>query len=543
MSGLALENSTAVSGSGSKLAGIKDKLTQMPVGQKIIASILAMLLVGGALLAATTLTRPTMSPLFTGLSSSDASAVVEQLKSNGVAYELTDGGTTVLVPDEAVYNERLTAAAAGIPSAGGTGYALLDDVGITSSEFQQDTSYKRAIEGELAATIGQMDGVEQASVKLAIPEETVFADQKQNPTASVFVQAPKGLTAAQVQAVVHLTSASVEGMNAEDVAVVDSAGKVLSAVGQGMTQIGGGESELTAQLTSNVQGVLDDLVGPGNSTVAATVATSRTSTETVSEEFAAPEGEVAPLTETTENEDYTGSGNRAGTGVLGPDNVANTDAEGAGAAGEYSGEKASRTNPVNKTTTSTNTPAGDVQRQTVAVAVDEAAAGGLTTGQLTTLVVNAAGLDLERGDSLNVEIVPFTNTGAAEAQAALEAAAAAEAAAERDRLIRDAIIAGIVGAVVLIGFVAWMILRRRRTEVPLQDLGETAPTALEYTGPSTGELTVIPAPETVTISEITEAPTEPRELTAADRVRQAAAADPERTAAMMRSLMEKKELA
>src|SRR5699024_6050059 len=133
-----------------------------------------------------------LSPLFTGLSSTDAAAVVDQLKSAGVEYELQDGGTTILVPDEAVYDQRLSAAAAGLPSGGGTGYTLLDEVGITSSEFQQDTTYKRALEGELAATIGQMDGVEQASVKLAMPEETVFASQQGTPTASVFVSSPRG---------------------------------------------------------------------------------------------------------------------------------------------------------------------------------------------------------------------------------------------------------------------------------------------------------------------------------------------------------------
>ncbi|MDI3329692.1 MAG: flagellar basal-body MS-ring/collar protein FliF [Micrococcus sp.] len=537
---------------GGRFSALAEKLSAMPMGQRIIASLLAVALVAGGILAATQLSKPSMSPLFTGLSSTDAAAVVEQLKSSGVDYELTDGGTTVLVPDESVYDQRLAAAAAGLPTGGGTGYALLDEVGITSSEFQQDTTYKRAIEGELAATISQMDGVEQASVKLAIPEETVFAAEQGEPTASVFVSAPRGgLDTRQVEAIVHLASASVQGMDPTNVAVVDSTGKVLSAVGEGPVELAGGDGERSAVVTANVQKVLDNLVGPGNATVAATVQTTRSSSETVSEEFATPAGGVQALSEQTSTEDYTGSGAPGGAGVLGPDNVANTAVE-AGAAGEYTSESESRTNAVDKTTTSTTTPAGEVERQTVAVAVDTAAAGGLTQAQITDLVSTAAGVDAARGDTVTVEIVPFSTATATEAQEALEAAAAAEAQAAKDALTRDLIIYGSIGALVLAGFVAWLILRRRRTVETLEDLGETTPPPAlldRSTGPATGELPVLPAePATQAIQAVATPPVLPVEplaegTSAAERVHHAAATDPARTAEMMRAMMEAKELA
>ncbi|WP_313823115.1 flagellar basal-body MS-ring/collar protein FliF [Citricoccus sp.] len=539
------------SGPAGWFQGIGDKLSEMPLGQRIIASLLAVALVAGGIFAALQLAKPTLAPLFTVLSSTDAAAVVEQLNSAGVEYELQDGGTTILVPDEAVYDQRLSAAAAGLPSGGGTGYNLLDEVGITSSEFQQDTTYKRALEGELAATIGQMDGVDQASVKLAMPEETVFASEQGTPTASVFVSSPRGdLNNQQVQAIVHLASASVEGMEPTDVAVVDSTGKVLSAVGEGLVDLSGGDGERSAAVTANVQKVLDNLVGAGNSTVAATVATTRSTSETVSEEFATPEGGVQALTEQTASEDYTGGGAPAGTGVLGPDNVANTDANTAGS-GEFTSESDSRTNAVDKTTTSTTTPAGDVERQTVAVAVDAAAAGGLTTEQITGLVSTAAGLDEARGDTVTVEVIPFSTAGAAEAQQAIEAAEAAEAAAAQDALIRDVILYGIVAAVLLVGFVVWMILRRRRTVETLEDLGETAPAPAmldRSTGPDTGQMPVIvPEPPTQALSALPPLPVVPAPLpegpSAAQKVHHAAQTDPAKTAEMMRAMMEAKELA
>jgi len=70
-------------------------LKQFTVAQRTLAVIgLAVLLLGGFAVA-NWVSKPTMSPLFTSLSATDASAVVDQLTSQGVAYQLADGGSTV----------------------------------------------------------------------------------------------------------------------------------------------------------------------------------------------------------------------------------------------------------------------------------------------------------------------------------------------------------------------------------------------------------------------------------------------------------------
>ena len=104
---------------------------------------------------------------------------------------------------------------------------------MTSSEFQQQVTYQRALEGELASTIAAMEGVTNASVKLAIPQDTVFAEQADAPTASVFIETSAGasLGSGAVQAIVHLVSASIEGMDPANVAVIDANGVVLSTLG------------------------------------------------------------------------------------------------------------------------------------------------------------------------------------------------------------------------------------------------------------------------------------------------------------------------
>lgn len=266
------------------------------VAQRTIAIIGVAVLVMGVFALGAWLTRPQMSPLFTGLSAADASAVVEQLKSSGVAYELADGGATILVPDDQVYAQRLAAASAGLPGDTGEGYALLDEMGVTASEFQQSVTYKRAIEGELANTIAAMDGISAASVQLAVPEESVFVAEKQNPTASVFVRTQGGSTLGddQVAAIVHLTSAAVAGMRPEDVAVTDQNGTVLSAVGSG--PVGGAPKQATeyeAKVAASVSKMLETIVGPGMATVTVAADVANSTAERLEETYTAPEGDLA----------------------------------------------------------------------------------------------------------------------------------------------------------------------------------------------------------------------------------------------------------
>lgn len=407
------------------------------------------------------LSKPSMTPLFSGLSATDANSVVEQLRSSGVSYELTEGGSTVLVPEGDVYDQRLTAAAAGIPSASSGGYTLLDEMGVTSSEFQQSVTYKRAIEGELAATIAAVEGVTAASVQLAIPEESVFVSETIDPTASVFVEtdARSSVTTDQVEAIVHLTSASVSGLKAENVAVIDQTGKTLSAVGTGT---GGGVDQQSGvhevRVASAVQQMLDAVVGAGNSKVSVAAEIDTSVNERLEETYTPAEG-APPLSEQTRTE--TSNGGDTEAGVLGPDNIAVPDGAGDGT---YESTEQTTNNVVNKVVESTTTPAGSITRQSVSVAVDADAAADITIAQLEDLVAAAAGIDDQRGDGLSVEFVAFNQTDADAAQAALLAAREAADAERMSALLTALIIAAAIALPMLAAVIAYLIRTRRRTK-------------------------------------------------------------------------------
>lgn len=543
------------------LTGALSRLTStvrgFSVAQRTIALIgVAVLALGGFALTSW-ISKPQLTPLFSGLAGDDASAIVDQLQTDNVAYELADGGATILVPQDAVYDERLKAAAAGLPGDTEGGYSLLDTMGMTSSEFQQSVTYKRAIEGELAKTISAMKGVNTASVQLAIPEETVFVSEQADPTASVFIDTQGGaLTSEQVQAIVHLTSASIENMKPTDVAVIDSEGSVLSAVGTGVGATDGA-GDRQEEVRQSVQAMLDKLVGPGNSTVAVAFDVDEESATRVEETFTKPEGDPA-LTESTVGGSGSDGSARGGTssGVLGPDNIAvpdnldtpegSTDSTTDAASTDSAGGSgtSSRTNAINKVTETRTIPAGAVARETVSVAVDTDAAKGVDASEVSDLVTAAAGLDRDRGDQVVVKMVSFDTSAAEAASKALAEAEAAESAAGFESLLRTGIIViGVLG--LLVAAIVFFLRRPRRESRESVDLGQlddilNAPTLPmrfrpEVENPVPGVLAEgfgqPPAPLTPTA-----------EALPADRARSdihaMADSDPEGTAALLRTLMD-----
>ncbi|WP_285114840.1 flagellar basal-body MS-ring/collar protein FliF [Leifsonia sp. fls2-241-R2A-40a] len=521
------------------LRRLGDTIRGFSVAQRVIAIIGVAVVVLGITGISMWASQPSYTPLFSGVAATDASAIVDQLRTDNVPYQLTDGGATILVPQEKVYDERLKAASAGLPASTTGGYSLLDKMGVTSSEFQQNVTYKRAMEGELGNTIGAMKGVKTASVRLAIPEDTVFAAEKKDPTASVFVETQSGVTlsADQVQAIVHLTSAAVPGMKPTDVAVVDADGTVLSTVGGGAT--GGADKQANdyeTRVKSAVQEMLDKVVGPGNATVAVAADVSTESAQRTEESYTTPT--AAPsLSETTQKETYTGSGGAGSAGVLGPDNLAVPN--GGSGNGTFNSESSTKDNAVDKVTEQRTIPAGAINRQTVSVALNSDAVGSVSANEIRNLVNAAAGIDVKRGDAVSVEMVPFSKTGATEAAKALKEAKDAAAADQLSSIIRTTVIAAAIVAAAIIVFALFRRGRRRAAEEAAL-AGDTDtlaldaaafPIALEQAAP-TVPMQLDPLPDLSPDPAEVEADRRRAEIDAlAER-------DPQRTAEFLRSLMD-----
>jgi flagellar M-ring protein FliF len=166
--------------------------------------------------------------LYSNLSQEDAGQVIAKLKEMKVPYKVE--GNVIYVPSNRVYELRLELAAQGIPTGGGVGFEIFDKTQIGVTEFVQRLNYIRAIQGELTRTIRQLSEVEQARVHIAIPEKTIFTEKEDKPTASVVLKLKPGrvLNQGQIGGIVHLVSSSIDGMQPQNVTVIDNMGNLLS---------------------------------------------------------------------------------------------------------------------------------------------------------------------------------------------------------------------------------------------------------------------------------------------------------------------------
>ncbi|TQN37489.1 flagellar M-ring protein FliF [Blastococcus colisei] len=449
------------------LAGTMERarstFSTISLGQKVVIGLLLVGLLLGGFFFFRWITTPTQAPLFSNLASTDASAIVDELNAAGVAYELTDGGQTILVAKDQVYDLRLTMSGQGLPAGQDTGYALLDEQGITTSEFQQQVTYQRALEGELSKTLEALEGVRSAVVHVALPEDEVFVTEEAKPTASVLLDLTPGtaLSGEQIQAVTNLVSSSVQDMAPDQVTVADSTGQVLSAAGEGMTAAAGDarsqvEQEYQNRLAANAQQILDRVVGPGRAVVSVRADVDLAQRDTTSETYVYEEG-TPPLSESTTVEDYVGGGAPVG-GVLGPENMPDAAENAGGGESTYNKESTTANNAVGKTTEVIQGAPGGLNRLTVSVVMDEAIAGNLPQQQIRELVGNAVGLDEARGDDITVAALPFDNTAAEAAAAEMEAAREADAAEQMWSMIRTG---GIAAGIALVVLIVWLRSRRR----------------------------------------------------------------------------------
>lgn len=428
------------------------------VPQRTFAFLGVAALIVAAVWFVTWATKPDMAPVFSGMSAQDTSAVVDQLESDGVTYEITDGGSSVLVPADQVYKIRVELASKGIPSKT-DGYAVFDNLSVGSTEFQQEVAYKRALESELSQTVQAVDGVDTAIVHLAIPEESVFTEEKEEPSASVLVALGAGqeLDSANVKAIQNLVASAVPGLQQTAVRIVDSDGTDLSMMAQNQS---GDRSSTEAEISQRIENMLDAVLGKGKSIVTVNSDVTTDTVQRKSETFSVTDENMPPLSSTKTTEEYQSANGSSAAGVLGPDNIAvPSDTAGTGT-GTYKKEEETVNNSINKVTEETTVSPGSLTRQSVSVLVDQNASAPLTDDDLRNLVSAAAGIDTDRGDQLAITRATFDTSSAEQIQDELDKAAEAERAkaenAHEDR-IRNMAIAGGLAFIVLL----WLFIRHR----------------------------------------------------------------------------------
>jgi flagellar M-ring protein FliF len=436
---------------------------------------------------------PSYSLLYANMSSEDQAQVASALEAAGIPYRLETAANGMSVPSEQLNDARLKLAGQGLPEGSGGFANISKDPGFGVSQFMEGARYQHALETELARTISSLRPVEGARVHLAVPRESAFVRDRRQASASVFMQlkAGKRLEQEQIQSIINLVASSIPELEATQVTVVDQQGRLLSAP-QSDTELAQRERniELTHRLeeeyAQRIEALLTPFAGPGRVRAQVVAQVDTSVTEEAREQYK-PDSQIVRSEQTSETASRDGSGPQGVPGSLSnqpptpgtalPPNSGNSVAAQSGANGaaakaqgaagadaqgypppDNTARQATRNYEIDRTMAYTKTPAGRLQRLTVAVLIDnmrttekdgKVSATPLTPQQLehvTQLVKDSVGYNEARGDSVNVVNSPFREEAVPEG-GALESIPLWE-----QPWVRDIakIVAGLIGVIVLV---------------------------------------------------------------------------------------------
>jgi len=404
----------SVNNFGYQLREVFEKFT-FPQKVSLVAAIAGLLIVFVVLM--NWVSQPTFNVLFSALNEKDAGRIVEQLQSGKIPYKLEAGGTTILVPENLVYEQRMKFANMGLPMEGIVGYEVFDQTKLGMTDFLQKMNYHRALEGELSRTLMSINEILSARVHIVIPKPALFEEDKKPATASVALRLRgDGLNLGQVQGIANLVAASVEGLTPENISIIDSRGNILSGdfSGERFISLSGSQYELKRKveeyLENKVQSMLVGSLGPNKSII-------RVSAELDFDRIEKTEQTFDPTSQVVRSEEVstrTGTASSQGTPSPGGTNTSNKQDE----------EEAVITNyEISNKLEHMVQAVGNIGRLSIAVMVDgnykiekNEAGNQVRTymerspeevAKITSLVKNAIGFNDKRGDQITVTSMPF----------------------------------------------------------------------------------------------------------------------------------------
>lgn len=381
-------------------------IQRMPAGRRVGLLGGLMVVVAAVIGVGLWAAEPAWVLLYGNVTLGDAAQMTEALDKAGIANKLAADGSQVMVAKAEYARARVVLARSDLPAGGRPGFKLLDQQNVWgTTDFIQRVTFQRALEGELAQSIGNTTGVDRADVHLTIPEPTALRRTDRPAKAAVRLRMRPGMLLAPgaVQGIIATVSNSVDRLSPENVVVTDETGRLLSgatAGDDGSGAAGAGRRMETQQsvetyLAGKAERLLESLAGMGQPRVQVGADLNFDQVERTIESFD-PDGQV-----------------------LAAEGRSETDAADGGGAQTIINNTYQNSRRLEKILTA----GGAVTRLTVSVLVDERAlvADSLTTTPIAArldnveaLVKDAVGFDSARGDRITVRAVPFQAALAAE---------------------------------------------------------------------------------------------------------------------------------
>jgi flagellar M-ring protein FliF len=211
--------------------GTLKEIIRQPSVKKMLPLVVIMLVVAAFGLASMSMKSPSYKALNLMLPEADKQIALEALKGADFKPEVDENSGQIMVPASRYQEAKMLIASKGLPHTDMQGMEGLKDMpAMTTSQFMEQVRYNNAMEQELAKSISQIAGIKSARVHLAAPKQTVFVRDRVPTKASVVITRAPGkiVSAANVQAIIQLVSASVPYLAPENVSVVDNYGSLMN---------------------------------------------------------------------------------------------------------------------------------------------------------------------------------------------------------------------------------------------------------------------------------------------------------------------------
>ncbi len=359
--------------------------------------------------------QPSYSTLASGLEPAQTGKMTSALSEHGINYQLQNNGTALAVQSNQTAQARVALAGSGLLDNTQPGFSLFEKQNLGESNFQQQVTYQRALQGQLEQTIDAVQGVSGAQVELVLPssQSQVFGENQSSSSAAVLLSGTTSLPPTSVQGIAQLVSSSVPGLALSKVTITGASGQLLWPQAAGSAGGGGNSVQETEQrydqsMAASLDAVLAQTLGPGKAQVL--VYANMNVNQTTQEQLTYGKAGV-PLQQSKDLETLTGSGSGAG-GATGTANLPTGTST--GGKSNYKHETTSSTLGVSKTVTHSTIAPGTVESQHVSVLLDHSVPAA-SISAIREAITNAAGIQTKRGDTISIGQLAFAKTPGASA--------------------------------------------------------------------------------------------------------------------------------
>lgn len=456
----------------------KQRWQETSQNRKVLVILISAVILAGLVYLTINLTKTNYALLLGNLESKDAGNIVAQLESEKIPYQLTNQGTTIMVPREQVDEIRVKLASDGLLTGAGNGFELFDESKFGETDFEQQISYQRALQEELRRTITHVEGVEQARVHLVLPQKSVFIDDEGIASASVVLKLKPNanLRPEQVKGLNDLIVGSVEGLQADNVHIIDTEGHVLNEFMKGSDLAGVSYSGTVLErqqqirrayekeLENRVQNMLARVLGPNKAVAMVTAEMDFDQQQTNTTEVL-PGPIVSERSTNTEGTGSSVGGVPGSTTQMPGQSIPSENATGQDSYTQSDDVKNYQHGSRNQ---SVIQAPGKLLRLSTAVVLDESVTI-LDQEKVQQLVTAAIGFDLQRGDQITVSAMAFDRSQYDFAEEPPDTSQ------QEKELLYMTIAAVVGGLLILLLLLAYWLRRRRRNKARAEAVIEAPP--------------------------------------------------------------------